>query len=155
MRLQPRSLPAYTRKPTHPHMRWLRSQLQVGNCQNHTIHVHRKWLPNPGRGEVRAGQRTKAVRCGAMTLPRETTRAQNDIGAKKTQPPKRMCTRRTGCKETNAAYPKWRPRSSVLIAASVESSISMSAELEACGTERGRHETCVAVWVWELESRGG
>ena len=91
-------------------------------------------------------------------LRRDDTAARNYQSPKKirrqqNQPPRRCCTGGAGRKESNAAYPKWRPRSSVSIAAGVESSISVSAESQACWAERARRETCGAVRVWELQRR--
>ena len=117
------------------------------------------------RGEAKRGQGRERKRCTAARRywrakpaePKTTSETK-----KKTKHTNACAQGEPGCAQGeqggslwNVAHPKWSSRSSVSIAAGVESSISLLRELGACGTERGRPETSGAVRVWELERRGG
>ena len=110
--------------------------------------------------ESREGGGKRSADHRSVALCRDATAAREDhnrkrLGVHKKPTPKRIRKERTRCKEKNVAHPKWRSRSSVSMAAGVDSSISMFGELEACGAERGMLQTCHAVRVWKTGRRAG
>ena len=83
-RLQPRSVPAHSRNPTHPNIRRQRSQFRLAKLPEAQNSWAKTMAAEARGGEARVGQTTEGVRCGATTLPRQTTRANKKMEISKT-----------------------------------------------------------------------